>query len=114
MVVANGTTDSYIGGIFGIKSDALRRFIGLGIKIVEFTEAFMMIELLLARAAMCVGLIAPSIQTLLLSPVLFVIPAVVLWGVVSNDNGGCSVEDLTISLDGLGDDRGGRSAQLVQ
>jgi hypothetical protein len=113
MVVANGTIDN-IGVIFGIKSDALRRFIELGIDTVEFTEAFPMIVLLLARAAMCVGLIAPSILILLFSPGLLVIPAFILWGVGYNNIGGCSVEDLTVSLDGLGDDRGGRSAQLVQ
>ncbi len=56
---------------------------------------------------MCVSLIAPSTQTLLLSPGLLVISAFILWGVVSINIGGCSVEDLTVSLNGLGDDRRG-------
>lgn len=112
--MAHGTIDRFFRDIFRIESDALGYFVGLGIESVEFAETIIMHVLLLARAALLVSPEAPSIQTLLSVLGRLVIPTLVRWGVSSNDDGGRSVEDLAVSLDRLGGDRRGRSAQLFQ
>ena len=85
--MAHGTIDSFFGGIFGIKSNPPRYFVGLGIKCVEFAETIIMDLLLLARAALLGGLEAPAIQTLLNVFGHLLIPALALWGVLSNKDG---------------------------
>ena len=74
----------------------------------------MVVLLLLAWAALLVGLEEKGIPFLLNVLGLLAIPALVLCGVLSNDDGGRSVEDLTVALDGLGGYCRGRSVQLVQ